>query len=147
MRLMMSENWNGSVGVVDAGRMVDMPDPQVAPRAKPRSFTAAYKKKVLAEYEATPRGERGALLRRESLYSTLIHKWQHQAAKAVDEAFAGHRPGPKPDAAAKELARMARENERLAAELATSRRINDVQAKLSAYTGDRSCQVPVVSSW
>lgn len=132
----MTVTANGSTDFVHADVMIDVPDPQVAPRAKPRTFTAAYKKKILAEYEATERGERGALLRRENLYSTLIHKWQQQAAKAVDGALSGARPGPKPDTSAKELARLAREVERLEAELAKSQRITDVQAKLSALLAD-----------
>lgn len=132
----MSVYSNDSTDLMHAGRMNDVPDPQVAPKAKNRTFTAAYKKRILTEYEAAPRSERGALLRREALYSTLIRKWQDQAARAVDTALSGARPGPKVDQGAKELARLLRENERLAAELAKSRRINDVQAKLSALLGD-----------
>ena len=46
---------------------VDEPDP--AARARRRTFTAQYKARVLAEYEALPEhsGERGALVRREGL--------------------------------------------------------------------------------
>lgn len=132
----MSVLSDGSTDFVHAGPMSDVPNPEVAPRAKMRTFTAAYKKRILAEYEATPRSERGALLRRERLYSSLIGKWQHQAASAVDKALSTQRPGPKPDASAKELARLQRENERLAAQLAKSQRINDVQAKLSALLDD-----------
>jgi len=46
------------------------------------------------------------------------------------------RPGPKADPVARELARLQRENKRLEAELAKSRRVTDVQAKLSALLGD-----------
>ena len=41
------------------------PDPEVLEKARRRRFTAEYKASVLREYEATPKGERGALLRRE----------------------------------------------------------------------------------
>jgi len=42
---------------------------EVPARAKRRTFTGAYKLKVLAEYEAAAPGKRGAVLRREGLYS------------------------------------------------------------------------------
>ena len=40
-----------------------------ADRPKRRTFTAEYKVQILAEYDAADRGERGAILRREGLYS------------------------------------------------------------------------------
>ena len=47
-----------------------------------RSFTAAFKAAVVAEYDAasTP-GERGAILRREGLYDSHVQKWR----KAVEQ--------------------------------------------------------------
>ncbi len=78
--------------VVDAGVMDHLPDPEVAPKAKPRSFAPAYKKKILAEIEGLDRAELGALLRREGLYSTLIRKWQGQAARDAAGPM-GRRPG------------------------------------------------------
>lgn len=132
----MSLDSSGSAGIAFAGRMEDLPDPEVAVRAKARTFTAAYKKRILAEYESAPRGDRGALLRREALYSTLIHKWQLQAARGGATGLSGRAPGPKPDPSARALAAAARRIERLETELAKSRRINDVQAKLSALLED-----------
>ena len=41
-----------------------------ADRPRRRTFTAQYKADILAEYEAADRGERGAILRREGLYSS-----------------------------------------------------------------------------
>lgn len=135
---MMSVILNGAAGV-DPGRLAEaVPDPEVLARAKRRTFTAAYKQKIVARYEAAPHGERGALLRREGLYSSLIGKWQHQAAAGARRALSDARPGPKADPSARELARARREVERLEAELATSRRINDVQAKLCALLDDLS---------
>jgi hypothetical protein len=58
-----------------AGAMDDTapPDPEVPERSLGRrQFLAKYKAKVLAEYDALPRSARGALLRREGLYSSLI---------------------------------------------------------------------------
>ena len=64
----------------DAGAVADddgrRPDPEVPGRARRRSFTAAYKQEILAAYEAAPHGEKGAILRREGLYSSLISEWR-----------------------------------------------------------------------
>ncbi len=117
---------------VSAPEADQFPDPEVAPRAKARSFAPAYKKKILAEIEGLDRAELGALLRREGLYSTLIRKWQQQAARDTAAGSMGRRPGPKPDPISLDLMKAQREVVRLQAELAKSRRINDVQAKLSA---------------
>src|SRR5258707_14582253 len=52
------------------------PDPEVPERARRRSFTAKYKLEVLAAYEAAELGEKGAILRREGLYSSHIVEWR-----------------------------------------------------------------------
>ncbi len=54
-------------------------DGAVSPRAerpRRRSFTAEYKLQILAEYEAAKPGQRGALLRREGLYSSHLVEWR-----------------------------------------------------------------------
>ena len=56
-----------------ADRPVD--DGSVSPRAerpKRRTFTAEYRMKVLVDYDAAEAGEKGALLRREGLYSSHV---------------------------------------------------------------------------
>jgi hypothetical protein len=53
----------------------DAATPDPAPRPVRRSFTAAYRLAVVAEYEAAPRGEKGAVLRREGLYHSHIKEW------------------------------------------------------------------------
>ena len=87
---------------------MEVPDPQVAPKARRRRFSAAYKKRILAQYDVLPRGERSALLRREGLYSSLVGKWKSQAAEASSSADEGRRPGPKPNPQAREVARLQR---------------------------------------
>jgi transposase len=44
-----------------AGAEVRRPDPEVPERARRRTFTAAYKVRVLADYDAAPDGEKGAV--------------------------------------------------------------------------------------
>ena len=48
------------------------PDPEVSERATRRTYSAQYKLKILAEYERRDRDGKGALLRREGLYTSLI---------------------------------------------------------------------------
>jgi len=49
----------------------DIPDPEVAPKAKRRKFSAEYKRRILEETDnLTEPGQTGALLRREELYSS-----------------------------------------------------------------------------
>jgi transposase len=76
-------------------------------KPKRRTFSAAYKARILAEYEALPEGssKRGELLRRERLYYSHITKWRHQAQES-----SGAREGRK---AAGGEARRSREEEEL----------------------------------
>ena len=134
----MSEILEVPVGVHAAG-MTDIPDPQVVPRAVPRTFAASYKARILAEFEALPKDERAGLLRREGLYSTLIRKWQLQAARVDTTKPVEPRPGRSPGVpAVKEIARLNAQIARLQDDLADSRRINDVQGKLFVLLGELS---------
>lgn len=47
-----------------------------AAQPKRRSFTAAYKRQILEEYERLSPTERGALLRREGLYHAHVNMWR-----------------------------------------------------------------------
>jgi transposase len=63
----------------DAGQVTgdqERPDPEVPEKGRRRTFTAQYKQEVLAAYEAAPGGEKGAIQRREGLYSSLISEWR-----------------------------------------------------------------------
>lgn len=54
-----------------------VPDPEVTPKARRRRFSAAYKLRILKEADAcTGKGEVGALLRREGLYSSHLSTWR-----------------------------------------------------------------------
>ena len=65
-----------SAGITDPGQVAGddgrRPDPEVPARARRRTFTAQYKQEILAACDAAPGGEKGAILRREGLYSSLI---------------------------------------------------------------------------
>lgn len=47
-----------------------------AGRAKRRTFTTEYKRRIVAEYEAAPNGTKGAVLRRERLYDSHLQEWR-----------------------------------------------------------------------
>jgi transposase-like protein len=109
------------------------PDPEVPERsAGRRQFSAKYKAKVLAEYDALDRSARGAMLRREGLYSSLITTWRQQRDKGAEAALARTPGRPKDDPRDREIARLKREVHRLGSELDKSRRVVEIQGKLSA---------------
>lgn len=111
-------------------------DPEVVPRAKRRTFSAAYKLRILAEADAcTERGAIGALLRREGLYSSHLDKWRTQRKRGALEALAPQKRGPKIDPQMEEIARLRRENERLQTRLQQAETIIEVQKKLSLLLG------------
>jgi len=110
------------------------PDPEVPERARgPRRYSAKYKAQILEEYEQLDKAGKGALLRREGLYtSSLISEWRKQRDRGALEALAkpaGRQPADPRD---REVARLRRENERLAGELDRARQVIEVQGKLSA---------------
>lgn len=106
-------------------------DGGVAPRAdrpKRRTFTAEYKAQILAEYDAADRGERGAILRREGLYSSHIIEWR-RAAEAG--AAAGLAPAVK-DRRDREIEQLRRRAEKAEAELARTKAALDIVGKAHA---------------
>ena len=136
-------------GVVDPGRVDDAGtvrrDPEVPERAKRRTFTAKYKLEILGAYDAAPEGAKGALLRREGLYSSHIVEWRKARDAGALAGLASPRGRKRRDPQAEKIARLEAEKRQLEQELAKARFVVDVQAKLSAYAGDR-CQVRGPSS-
>jgi transposase-like protein len=112
---------------------VTEPDPEVLERARgPRRYSASYKARILEEYERLDKASKGALLRREGLYTSLISEWRKQRDRGALAALAkpaGRQPADPRD---QQVARLRRENERLQAELAKARKVIEVQGKLSA---------------
>ena len=112
-----------------------VPEPEVPARARTRRYSASYKARILAEYEGLDKAGKGALPRREGLYSSLISAWRAQRDQGALAALAQPAGRPAADPAERENARLRRENERLAAELDKARKVIDVQGKLSALLG------------
>ena len=110
---------------------------EVVVRPKRRQHTAEYKLRILGELdECTGKGEAGAILRREGLYSSLISKWREQREQGSLNGLGGQRRGPKVDPNAAELARLQRENKRLKEKLERAELIIDVQKKVARRIGE-----------
>jgi transposase len=118
----------GPVPGEDAG--TERPDPEVPERARRRTFTAKYKLEILAAYDAAPDGEKGALLRREGLYSSHIVAWRRACDAGAQAALAAPRGRQRRDSQQEQIARLEAEKQQLEQELAKARFVVDVQAKL-----------------
>jgi len=112
--------------------MTEVPDPQVPERARRRTYTAKYKRDILAEYDSLDRQGRGALLRREALYTSLVSAWREQASTGALAALARPSGAPPASPAERDAARFRIENARLERELETARQVISIQGKLSA---------------
>ena len=107
-------------------------DPTLPARPVRRTFSAEYKREILSEYEAAADdGSKGAILRREGLYTSHISEWR----RARDAgALAGLEPRPRPRAQTpeqRELVRQRHRAEKAEAELAKARLVIDIQGKAS----------------
>jgi transposase-like protein len=110
------------------------PEPEVVPRATRRSFSAAYKLRIVEEADqCVERGQIGAMLRREGLYSSQLATWRREREAGVLHAMTPKKRGRKADQDAKdvEIAALRRENERLQKQLAQAELIIGVQKKLA----------------
>jgi transposase-like protein len=108
-----------------------VPDDNPAPRPKRRRFSAEYKLAILEEYEhITEDGGKGALLRREGLYSSHIVEWQR--AREVG-ALGGRIPKRQKNrsSAERELELLRRRNAKLEDQLAKHRTALEAQGKAS----------------
>ena len=110
------------------------PEPEVVPRATRRTFNAAYKLRIVEEADqCAERGQIGALLRREGLYSSQLATWRRQREASGLQAMTPKKRGRKASLNGKdvEIAALRRENERLQQQLAQAELIIGVQKKLA----------------
>jgi transposase-like protein len=125
-----------AAGIDDPGRVVDKrterPDPEVPERARRRTFTAKYKLEILAAYEAADDGAKGALLRREGLYTSHIVVWRRARDAGALEGLKAPRGRKRRDKREMRIAELEGEKRRLEQELAKARFVVDVQSKLHA---------------
>ena len=105
------------------------PDPQVKTVTRiRRTFTKAYKLKILVAYDiCSNASERGALLRREGLYQTRIASWRKQ--------FGSNEVASKVATKNQRTDHLVREVEQLKKKLAQAQAIIDLQKKVSELLG------------
>lgn len=111
---------------------------EVTAKAKRRRFTAEYKRQILQEVDACERGEIGALLRREGLYSSHLIEWRRARDAGELAGLTPRKRGPKVEARnplATKLVEQQRQIARLEAENAKLQLICDVQKKVSLLLG------------
>lgn len=112
-------------------------DVEVAAKPRRRRFTAEYKLRILDELDAAEPGQRGAILRREGLYSSSISEWRAARRRGALGGLQKKR-GRKADpnrAARKRITQLERELARTQEELRKARLILDVQGKVAGLLG------------
>ena len=104
----------------------------VDPAARParRSFSAAYRAQVVAEYEAAPHGQKAAVLRREGLYQSQVRRWTEARVAVTRQATSPRRAHRVTAGGKDEAARLRADNQRLTRELATSQAVVEIMGKL-----------------
>jgi transposase len=106
-----------------------------SPRPSRRSFSPEYKLAIVAEYETAPNGEKGAILRREGLYSSHVIEWTRARDAGVLEGVADSRQSPKrpkKSAETAELERLRARNAKLEADLKKTQTALDIMGKAHA---------------
>ena len=112
--------------------VMDQPDEREQdPAAKPRrrTFTAEKKLALLAEYDAADREGRGAVLRREAIYTSHISEWRKQRDRGTLTGPATRR---RKTAEQVELERLRKRNERLEKELKKTQLALEITGKAHA---------------
>ena len=104
---------------------------EIPPKATRRVIAPSYKARILKEYDSLDTNGRGALLRREGLYSSHISNWRKTIGVNGDLSQAKTK-GPRPKPEASKIKSLEKENQRLAKELEKARRVIEVQGKLIA---------------
>ncbi|WP_420452907.1 transposase [Ilumatobacter sp.] len=109
-------------------------DDAVDPAAKPtrRRFSNVFKDRVIDEYDnAATSEERGALLRREGLYTSHISEWRNQRARR-DQPATTAKDRRRRSAEQAELDRLRKKNAKLESELERTKLALEITGKAHA---------------
>lgn len=124
--------------------VTDLPDSQVTPapaleKRTRRRFSTEYKLRIITEAETCKRGELGALLRRENLYSNQLQQWRREFAEHGVQGLSKSLPGPSPSKTPEQrrIAELEKANARLTRKLQIAEDCLDLQKKLLSVL-DRS---------
>ena len=122
-------------GSTTTSRATD-PDPEVPATVQRRRFSAEYRLRILKQADACKTaGERGALLRREGLYSSLLTNWRRQREQGALQEMRGRRRGPKPRPVDPRMKQLEAENRRLQRKLQRAETIISLQKKVAEILG------------
>ena len=122
----------------DEGPSPAAADPEVLEKPRRRFFTAEYKRRILREADRCPKGQLGALLRSEGLYSSHLTVWRRDRDLAEAAALAPRKRGPKvapPNPLANENKQLRREKAALERRLRRAETILEIQKKASELLG------------
>ena len=112
-----------------------VPDSEVPEKAVRRRYTAEYKRRILQEAgTCNERGQLGALLRREGLYSSNLINWRRQAERGTLEALSPKKRGPKekkPDPSLRRIAELEKTTKKLEHKLRQAELIIAAQKKIA----------------
>jgi transposase len=112
-----------------------------------RSFSPEYKLTILAEYDrCSESGEKGAILRREGLYSSIITDWRRQHRQGLLKAAVGRADGGRGGPTFSETMKLRAENERLRTKLAQAEAVIHVQGKVHALLEEISKSADIEES-
>jgi transposase-like protein len=107
-------------------------EPNLPDRPRRRRFSAAYKLSLLEKYDrCVGDGDKGALLRREGLYSSHIVEWRRARDAGALVGLTGKPRKDRPAPEQAELTRATRRAERAEAKLAKARQVIEIQGKVS----------------
>lgn len=134
----MNINVNNPENKKDHARST-IPDPEVKPKVAKtrRKFSAKQKLAILAEIDGLfGRGEVGAYLRKQGLYSSTVSSWRKERRNGTLDASKPKKRGARAKSAeSKELARLEKENLKLQKEVEKAQLIIEVQKKLCQLYG------------
>ncbi len=114
-----------------------VPDPEVSATPRRRTFTAAYKARIVGECaQASEPGEINAILRREGLYSSHLSDWRRRFAREGTDGLRNKKNGrpaksPLLRAVEKENKRLQRQLDAAKKELHRANLIIEAQKKLA----------------
>lgn len=105
-------------------------DPDLERRTR-RRFSVAEKKRLLAEADGVPYGEKGPWLRRNGLYAGQLSTWRRELAEHGEKGLAARTPGRRPaDPRDREIERLKRENATLARRAHVAEQLIELQKKV-----------------
>ena len=116
------------------GETQTRPETEVIEKPVRRTFTEAYKIKILKEVDAATPGMVSAILRREGLYSSHLQKWRNETKSK--------KRGPKTNPLTAEVKKLRTEKARLQKQLDQANNIIELQEKISEILGVTLEEIP-----